>query len=218
MNIALIPLRGGSKSIPEKNIKPIAGKPLCAWAIEAARTARVFSRVVVSTDSDKIAGVVSRIDTGVDIINRPAKLATDTASTESVMLHTATLYPFDVITTVQATSPLVTSEDFNAAVKRFFTGGYDSMLSAVKTYKFFWTPYGRPLNYNPNSRPMRQEFGGCYQENGSFYITARWVLEKLKCRVGGKVGVYEMPQDAGVELDSPEDWPVVERKLKERLV
>ncbi len=214
MNIAFIPLRGGSKGIPNKNIRKIAGKPLCAWALEAALDAKVFSRVVVSTDSQHIAGVVAQISDRIDIINRPPHLATDTAPTEGAMLHAASILDFDVITTIQATSPLTRAQDFELAMKKYFDGGYDSMLTAVRDRGFFWTLQKRPVNYNPTKRPMRQDHDGWYRENGAFYVTSRVILESAGCRIGGRVGIYEMSPETRVEIDDMNDWIIVERLLE----
>ncbi len=216
MNLALVPLRGGSKSIPKKNIKEIAGKSLCAWVLEAACEAKVFDKVVVSTDSEEIAGVVSTLGLDVEILQRPEHLATDEASTEEVMLHAMEHYECDTLTTIQATSPLVTAEDFVKAFEKFNSDDLDSLLTATKVKRFFWNPDGTPINYEPANRPRRQDFQGVYMENGSFYIAKRKILEKFKCRLGGKIGIYEMAPETATEIDDPEDWAVVESLLKKR--
>lgn len=214
--VALVPLRGGSKSIPDKNIRVIAGKPLCAWVLETACASGVFSKVVVSTDSEKIAEVVNNLIIPVEIIQRPLEFATDEASTESVMLHAATVLDFEVLVTIQATSPLVTPDDFIGALKKFRDGGFDSMLTAVRSKRFFWHDDGTPLNYQPASRPRRQDFSGTLMENGAFYITKRSILNKYACRLGGKIGIYEMPPESAIELDEPSDWPLVGQILKKQ--
>ena len=211
--VALVPLRGGSKSIPDKNIRLLAGKPLCAWVLEAACRSKVFAEVVVSTDSPKIAAVVQNLDFPVKILNRPAALATDEASTEAVMLHAAQRLDFDILATIQATSPLVQAEDFRRACDMFKTSGYDSLLTAVRTKRFFWQDDGTALNYNFQQRPRRQEFPGSLMENGAFYLTRRRLLEETSCRLGGRIGLYEMPPESAVEIDEPEDWDLVERAL-----
>ena len=214
--VALVPLRGGSKGIPDKNIRPIAGKPLCAWALEAACRSGVFARVVVSTDSPRISGVVQGLGLPVEILERPAELASDTASTEAVMLHAAEQLDFDVLTTIQATSPLVQAEDFNNAYRLFASGGYDSLLTAVRIKRFFWDDDGKALNYSPRQRPRRQEFAGTLMENGAFYFTKRSILEDTACRLGGRIGIYEMSADNAVEIDDPKDWLLVEQALRDR--
>ena len=121
-SVALVPLRGGSKSIPDKNIRPIAGRPLCAWALEAACLSGVFDQIVVSTDSSRIAEVVRGLGLPVTILDRPAELATDEASTESVMQHAAQVLDFSVLATIQATTPFVRPDDFRKAYELFGAG------------------------------------------------------------------------------------------------
>ena len=214
--VALVPLRGGSKSIPDKNIRLIAGKPLCAWALEAACRSGVFAQVVVSTDSPRITEVVHRLHLPVEVLDRPAELATDEASTESVMQHAAQFLDFDVLATVQVTTPLVQADDFREAYRLFTSGGYDALVTAVRTKRFFWSDDGTPLNYVPENRPRRQDFPGTLMENGAFYYTRRTVREEPGCRLAGRVCVYEMAADSAVEIDEPADWALVERALRKR--
>ena len=215
--VALIPLRGGSKSILKKNIKLICGRPLCAWVLDAAVNSELIDSVYVSTDSKEIADVVRNLNMGIKIIERPSNLATDKATTESVMLHAMKIIPFDSIVTIQATSPLLESAHIDNALVDFETLKYDSMLSAVRVKRFFWTKDGSPINYNPISRPMRQDFEGTFMENGAFYITKRSILKNLECRVGGVVGIFEMDEKTAVEIDEPNDWTIVENLLDERI-
>ena len=215
--VALIPLRGGSKSILKKNIKLICGRPLCAWVLDAAVNSELIDSVYVSTDSKEIADVVRNLNMGIKIIERPSNLSTDKATTESVMLHAMKIIPFDSIVTIQATSPLLESAHIDNALVDFETLKYDSMLSAVRVKRFFWTKDGSPINYNPISRPMRQDFEGTFMENGAFYITKRSVLKDLECRVGGVVGIFEMDEKTAVEIDEPNDWTIVENLLDERI-
>jgi N-acylneuraminate cytidylyltransferase len=216
MVTALIPLRGGSKSIVNKNIKEIAGRPLCEWVLNAARQSERINRVFVSTESKKIRHVVEGLGLDVIVIDRPMALATDDSSTEEVMLHFAKTVPFDILCTIQATSPLLTAWDLDSAIDVFETGGYDSLLTAVRTTRFFWTDDFRPMNYDPRRRPRRQDFRGTLMENGAFYLTRRETLEATGCRLGGRIGIYEMGAETAVEIDAPEDWAVVEGLLEKR--
>jgi CMP-N-acetylneuraminic acid synthetase len=213
MNVVLIPMRGGSKSIPKKNIKPMAGKPLCYWVIKAASDAETVDRVYVSTDSDEIAEVVNGMGLNVIVLKRPSELATDQATTESVMIDFLHRVDFDTLVTVQATSPMLTGEDLDKAMARFESQKFNSMLSAVRVKRFFWNDNGTPVNYDPLSRPRRQDFSGTLMENGAFYITRRDTLDEYQCRLGGRIGVYEMANETALEIDEPEDWDQVEKLL-----
>jgi CMP-N-acetylneuraminic acid synthetase len=210
---ALIPLRGGSKSIPKKNIKELAGKPMSAWVLEAAAASSLIDSVYVSTDSVEVSDLVDKLCLGVHVIPRPEKYASDEASTESVMLHFMSQINFDILITIQATSPLLKTEDLDKAIIKFRAEQLDALLSAVRTKRFFWNDDATPINYDPSHRPRRQEFRGTLMENGAFYITRREILERYHCRLGGKVGIYEMDESTAVEIDELEDWHRVERLL-----
>ncbi len=211
--VAIVPLRGGSKGIPGKNIKQIAGKPLFAWSIEAALKSEIPDKIVVSTDSPKIGKCVKELFPEVDVLSRPAELASDTASTESVMLHAMEYYDFEHMLLVQVTSPMVTEVDFRKAWRKYEEEKLDSLLTAVRSYRFLWSNDSKPLNYDPSDRPRRQDFGGALVENGAFYITSKDILENNKCRLGGVIGIYEMDERCSREVDSIEDWIEIEKIL-----
>lgn len=215
--VALIPLRGGSKFIPKKNIKIIANKPLCAWVLESALTVPSVDEVYVSTEDYEIMNIVKKIDPRIKIIKRPEKFATDDASTESVMLHFSKNVSFDVLITIQATSPLTSANDISNGIEKFFTEKLDSLVTGVKVKRFFWDNKGKAVNYDYKNRPRRQEFEGWIMENGAFYITSRTILENNKCRLGGKIGILEMSEETGIEIDTLNDWDFVEYLLTKRV-
>lgn len=196
--IAFIPVRGGSKSIPLKNIKLFCGKPLVCWNIEALENCSLVDEIVIATDSDEIeCAVVAQSYKKTVIYRRLAENASDTATTESVMLEyikLAKLNELDVFMLVQATSPLTGTLHFTEALSIYKQGKYDSMLTCVRNYRFFWNEDGTPLNYDYHKRPRRQNFSGMLMENGAFYInTIKNILEKGN-RLSGNIGIYEMPE------------------------
>lgn len=215
--VALMPLRGGSRSIPSKNLKRLAGRPLFAWSLEAAVQSGCFDEIYVSTDSPEIRSAVEReFASSVQVIGRPAETATDTASTESVMLDFQERVAFDVLCLIQATSPLTRADDFRRAKQQFLEEPADSLLTAVESKRFFWTRDGAPVNYDPANRPRRQQFRGLLMENGAFYFTRATTLRTCRTRLGGKTAIYRMPDETGVEVDEPLDWLVAEHLVLER--
>jgi len=216
--IAFIPVRGGSKSIPLKNIKLLCGKPLVCWNIEALEACHVVDKVVVATDSDEIWKTVeSRKYKKTCLYRRSAENACDTASTESVMLEYikyANLPKEDVFMLVQATSPLTETVHFLGALKKYVQGEYDSMLSCVRNYRFFWHEDGRSMNYDYMNRPRRQDFSGILMENGAFYINKVESILSNGNRLGGKIGIYEMPEYTATEIDEPDDWIILENLMQ----
>lgn len=226
MNVAFIPVRGGSKSIPLKNIKEICGRPLVYWTLKAACECKYIDRVYVATDSEAIKDTVEKFSKKgmleefekVEVIGRTTESASDTASTESAMLEFAENYEFDNIVLIQATSPLLVASDLNKGFETFNIAGTDSVLSVVLQKRFHWgvdnEGNARPTNYDVFKRPRRQEFAGYYVENGAFYITSKKDLITSKNRVSGNIKIVEMKEDTFFEIDEPSDWEIIESLMK----
>ena len=226
MNVAFIPVRGGSKSIPLKNIRPICGKPLVYWTLRAACGCREIDRVYVATDSERIRETVESFRTGAEaalfgkaeVIGRSAESASDTASTESAMLEFAEAYAFDSIALIQATSPLLQAQDLDRGFEAFGREDTDSVLSVVRQKRFHWAEdadgTAHPTNYDVFRRPRRQEFDGYLVENGAFYITSRESLLKSRNRVSGRIRAVEMNEDSFFEIDEESDWVIIEALMK----
>ena len=222
MNIAFIPVRGGSKSIPLKNIKLLAGKPLVYWTAFAASTAKSIDKVVIATDSEEIRNVVKGLKlTKIELFNRNSENATDTASTESVMLEyieATELNMNENFVLIQATSPLLTAEMIDDMIVKFQSSGKDSALSCVRTKRFFWNENGSPINYDFSNRPRRQDFNGWLMENGAVYINRVENILHDKCRLSGSVFAYEMPEETAIEIDEPGDFLIIEKLMTKRSV
>ena len=220
--VAFIPVRGGSKSIPLKNIKPFCGKPLVCWNIEALETCDLVDEVIVATDSDDIWNVVeARHYKKTTLYRRSAENACDTASTESVMLeyiHYAQLPSENVFMLVQATSPLTEDIHFTEALQMYGKGEYDSILTCVRNYRFFWNEDGTSMNYDYKNRPRRQNFSGMLMENGAFYINTVKNILRSGNRLSGKIGVYEMPEYTATEIDEPDDWTILESLMQRHVL
>ena len=217
MNIAFIPVRGGSKSIPLKNIKAFCGKPLVYWTILSLQNSINIDRIFVATDCDKIKEIVNNFNfTKVEVYDRYPKNAEDTSSTESVMLEFIYKNNFredDLFFLVQATSPLTQTEDFDEALKLFKKNKADSLLTCVRTKRFFWDGDANPINYDFKNRPRRQDFYGLFMENGEFYINSIGNIKRYKNRLSGKVSIYEMKEFTAIEIDEEDDWTIAEKMM-----
>lgn len=210
--LAFIPVRGGSKSIPLKNIKSFCGKPLVYWVIKAAVDSGKFSKIIIATDDHRIIEVVDSLGfDNVSVYIRNKENSRDDSSTESVMIEYINNESISLETTfvlIQATSPLLTGLDL---IKGFSAlNDHDSVLSCVRTKRFFWSEKGEALNYNFHNRPRRQDFDGLLMENGAFYINSVSNILKHKNRLSGNIGVSEMAEFTAVEIDEEEDWIVAE--------
>tara|TARA_R110002049_G_scaffold3795_5_gene27646 strand:- start:124296 stop:125450 length:1155 start_codon:yes stop_codon:yes gene_type:complete len=214
-----IPLRKGSKGIPNKNKRKMVGRPLFSWVLGAA----IFSEldeVVVYTDDEAIIDFINKEyhwTTKVKAFLRSDESASDTASTECAILEFSENinYDFDVFCLLQATSPFTTKDDINACLTKL-DGNFDSALTVVNTHRFLWNENGKAINYNPLKRPRRQDFEGLLIENGAVYTITKQALQKHKNRLGEKVGIVKMHEDTLLEIDSESDWIAVEQLLINR--
>jgi N-acylneuraminate cytidylyltransferase len=221
MIIAFIPARGGSKSIPLKNIKLLCGKPLIYWNCLALENVSSVDEIIVATDSDKIQKIIESFNfRKLKIYHRLAENATDTASTESVMLEyikQRDLKDEDIFMLVQATSPLTQAKHFEEALNLYKQNNFDSMLSCVRNCRFFWNEDGTSKNYDYRNRPRRQDFKGQLMENGAFYINTVGNIKRDKNRLSKNIGIYEMPEYTAIEIDEPADWLIVEQLMIQSL-
>jgi N-acylneuraminate cytidylyltransferase len=216
--LAFVPVRGGSKSIPLKNIKPLYGRPLVYWVLKSLQLAKKVDRIVVATDRQEIVDTVNSFGfSKVDIFLRSDENAADHSSTESVMfeyLEAQKPNNSDLFILAQATSPFTKAEDFDQAIDQFQKTGVDSLLTCCRLKRFFWNTDGTPINYNYKQRPRRQNFQGTLVENGAFYISSVQQILLEKNRISGNVGIYEMPEYTFLELDEPQDWEHAEQTLR----
>lgn len=216
--IAFIPARCGSKSITMKNIRPFCGRPLIYWNLEALQHARGVDRVVVATDCQEIENTVQGFGfSKVEIYRRDPENAQDHSSTESVMLEyirRENLADEVLFMLVQLTSPMTVAAHFDGGLAHFREQQADSLLSAVRNKRFYWTEDGESINYDYRARPRRQDFPGQMLENGAFYITTVKAIQQTQNRLSGKIAVYEMPEYTAIELDEPIDWLIGEKLME----
>lgn len=219
-NIALIPLRGGSKGIPGKNLKKLNGSPLCSYAINAALHAERIDEVWVSSDDQQIIDYVESNFPEVLIRIRPDEYASDSATTESVikdLINSNLFNRVDQLILVQATSPLVTSRNLDDALLKLSKSEKNSLVSVVEFKRFIWENNGVPSNYDVFNRPRRQDFDGLFLENGAFYISNIETIERTNNRIDIPTELYVMANDTAFEIDEESDWIIVESLIKNKI-
>ena len=205
--VSLIPARGGSKGIPNKNLIKILGKPLIQYALETSFKSRV-NETWVSSDSKKILNFSSK--QGAKVINRPKNISGDKASSEQALLHFSKLIDYDIIVFIQCTSPLINFKDVNKGIHKMKK--YDSIVSVSETSQYFWNSDG-PL-YDLNKRNRRQVDKKRFLETGGIFITTRENLLKTKNRLSGKIGYLQIPKKRSFDIDSYEDLELVKLLIK----
>ncbi|GAA2198595.1 acylneuraminate cytidylyltransferase family protein [Sinomonas flava] len=221
--LCVIPVRGGSKGVPRKNIRPVAGKPLVVWTIEQALSASGLD-VLVSTDDPEIADVAREAGADVPFL-RPAELAQDTTATEPVVRHaidfrTAQGRRPEVVMLLQATSPVRFHGTLDRAVEQFERTAVDSLVGVVPQTPFLWTMGAdgeRPsAAYTVGRRPRRQDLGEQdyrYRETGSLYLTRTDIYEQFDNRLGGRIGLFVMDEGEGIDVDTELDLSIAEQQL-----
>lgn len=227
--LCVIPVRGGSKGIPRKNLKPIAGKPLVAWTIEQALAAQKELAgehtldVLVSTDDAELAEIAREFGAEVPFM-RPAHLAEDTTATEPVIEHAIGFYTDagkrpDAVMLLQATSPVRLPGTLARAVRQFAASDSDSMVGVIPIGPFIWAATEPPTaQYEVMKRPRRQELTRetfRYRENGSMYITTTELYETLHNRLGGNIELFLLDEVEGVDIDAPIDFTLAEYQLEQ---
>lgn len=216
--LGVIPARGGSKSVPLKNIRPLAGKPLLAYTILSAQAAKHIDRLVVSTDHDGIAAVAKSL--GVEVVRRPAELATDEASTESALLHVCDElkkkdgFSPDVVLTLEPTSPFRTTKLIESCIALFNETDADSVIGVTETR----SNYGKIVKGKfeflfPGQPRRRQDRAPLYMESSTLYGTRVDVLRKKKSVLGDKLAALIVPPEEAVDINTVLDFELAEKLM-----
>lgn len=235
MNNALIRLcticaRGGSKGVKGKNVRMMHGKPLIAYSIEQARASELFDAIAVSSDSAQILEIASAC--GVDhLVNRPADLATDTAAKLPVIRHCVSEVErvrgqtYNTLVDLDATSPLRSVYDIQNAVSLLETSNFGNVITAMPARR---SPYFNLVEVDSSntvslSKPLatplvrRQDAPKCYDMNASIYIWQRNVLFDAPTLFNSDTGLYVMPEDRSIDIDSELDFKFVEYLMSQNL-
>ena len=207
--VSVILARGGSKGIPKKNIIDVNGLPLIAYTIGASIDSKV-DETWVSTDCEEIAEIADHY--GANILWRPKELATDTASSESALLHFAENVKFDELVFIQPTSPLLESKYINEGIVKM--EHYDSIVSVYEEkWSAIFDKDGNAYGWDMNNRPRRQDVEKIYVDNGAFFITTKKALIKSKRRYSGRIGMVEMPFSKSFEIDTMDELNLIRKIL-----
>ncbi|MAD60110.1 MAG: UDP-2,4-diacetamido-2,4,6-trideoxy-beta-L-altropyranose hydrolase [Myxococcales bacterium] len=220
--IAVIPARGGSKGIPRKNVRFLAGRPMIHYVLDAAQQCSLIDKVVVSTDSDEISYVAGLKQ--VQVVKRPAYLAEDQVTLDPVIHHAvesveqAEHCRFDIVLTLQPTSPLLTQSTLNAALTGFIAQHkVDSLISVIDDRHLCWSKQGEDFVPAYQARVNRQQLPSNYKETGAFFMTRRQWLTPTS-RLGKRVSVFEVPTSEAIDIDHASDWWVAEKLLRRRRI
>lgn len=225
--LCIIPSRGGSKGLPGKNIKELSEKPLIAYSIEQAKGSKYVDRIIVSTESRKIADIARRYGAEVPFM-RPRELATDDCSIIDVLLHAMDWMEnkgkckFDILVLLHATAPLRTIEDIDNSIKLLVDKKADNVFSVSDAYR---NPYFNMVEVSDDNKVRlvkkgkfvtRQSAPPVYDMNSSIYVWWKDIFLKKKGLFLKKTRIYVMPRERSVDIDEPLDFKIAEMLLKEK--
>ncbi|MBO8173590.1 MAG: hypothetical protein H0Z33_17115 [Bacillaceae bacterium] len=219
--LAVIPARGGSKGIPRKNVRLMCGKPLISYSIMNALNSQFDLEVVVSTDSEEIERIA--VIYGAQVINRPSELATDEVTLDPVVHHAllemekTQKKTYDIVITMQPTSPLLRPSTLDSAIKYFIDNNYDTVISGINHPHLAWTEIDGEIVPIYKERLNRQYLPKNLIETGAFFITKREFVNAFS-RIGDNVSIFEVPGNESIDIDTPKDWWVAEKELSKKRI
>jgi len=224
--LAIIPARGGSKQVPQKNIKSLCGKPLIAYTIEAAQAAKSVDRVIVSTDDPQIEEAAKKSGAEIPFM-RPKELAQDDSKAIDTYLYTVEKLNVEFngnykeFVVLLPTSPLRVPEDIDNAVSLFHEKKADSVISCVEvSFPPVWMKKidrdGKITNYFnvATENKNRQEFETAFKPNGSIYVFKYAFLKEKYSYYSNNTYAYLMPQERSVDIDSQSDFNYAEYLMR----
>lgn len=199
MRVAIIPARGGSKGLPGKNIRPLHNKPLITWSIEAAQCSNSIDKIIVSTDSKEIADISRQY--GADVLMRPEELATDEATTISVLTNIAFELPeANTFIVLQPTSPLRDEGLIDACMASFNDGDYSNLATG------YWC---KNQEFGTHNNIRRQDYDGFFYDDGNIYILKRTLVENGMW-YGDKICRKVIDKHQNYEIDDEVDFIILE--------
>jgi CMP-N,N'-diacetyllegionaminic acid synthase len=223
--VAITPARGGSKGVPRKNVRPLLGKPLLQYTIEAAQACALIDRYIVNTEDDEIRTFAQ--NRGVETQARPEEFWHDNTFQEVDRLLQWAVQDLesrggrvDIVVLLYATSPLRRTQHITDCIDLVLNQGFDSALTLREDRSYIWERDSgtvRPVNYDPKARgPNQLEGWNQWVENKAVYVMKRDLLMAAGCRLGGRIGCVEMSKLESIDIDRLEDFRLAEAILQMR--
>jgi len=212
--LAVIPARGGSKGIPRKNIRFLAGRPLIAYVLQTAKQSKYIDDVVVSTEDEEIREIVKEY--GFSVVTRPMRLAEDDVPLDPVIFHALkrmeSKESYDYVISMQPTSPLLKAQTLDKAIEVFVKSGKETLITVTDETHLYWINRDGVIRPLYKERKNRQYLDPIYKETGALFISRRDVVTE-KSRIGSDIYLFELSPHEGIDIDTYDDWLLVENIL-----
>jgi CMP-N-acetylneuraminic acid synthetase len=214
--IALMPMKGESERVHNKNMRDFNGQPLCSVMLDKLVASDLIDQVLVNTDSDLIKDFVESRYEKVKIIERPLELLGHDVSMNKIIEHDINQFSADLYLQTHSTNPLLRVETITAAIEKFIENKSekDSLFSVTRFQTRFYTENGKALNHDPEVLIKTQDLPVLYEENSCIYIFTKEAFEKNKRRIGDKPILFEINQLEAVDIDVEEEFVLAEKLHK----
>lgn len=214
---ALLPMKGNSERVPNKNLKLFNGKPLYHWIMQSLLASKYIDQIVVNTDSQAIKSDIEQHFSNRDVLieNRPEPLVGDYVSMNKIIGHDISRYPADLYLQKHSTNPLLRATTIDAALEKMIgfvqTQQYDSIFSVTKIQTRLYNAQGAAFNHNPQELIRTQDLDPLFEENSNFFIFSKSSFEKAgEKRIGIEPWMFEMNKIEAMDIDEKEDFLIAE--------
>lgn len=208
---ALVPMKGHSERVPNKNIRELNGKPVCHWILESISQSKYIDEVIINTDSPKIKEIVASFDF-VKVIDRPDYLLGDKVSIQPLIAHDIEYAKHEIILQTHSTNPLLKTETIDSAIKTYFENNeeHDALFSVTPVQQRFYFKNRKAVNHDPQNLIQTQLLEPLFHENSCIYIFSKDVNRKVKNRLGNNPFFFEMDNLEAADIDEWHDFLWVE--------
>ena len=210
---ALLPMKGHSERVPNKNLKMFCGKPLYHSIMNQLLLAKTINKIVVNTDSTAIKDDIINNFDGITVINRPEEIQGDFVSMNKIIEYDLSKIEEEYFIQTHSTNPLLSAETIDKAIKQFFNdlNKYDSLFSVTKVQTRFYDQNINPINHDSKELKRTQDLDPYYEENSNFYIFSRTSFKQSNNeRIGQKPNYYEMNKVEAIDIDDESDFLIAE--------
>lgn len=213
---ALVPMRHHSQRVSGKNYRPLAGKPLYCYIIEALSSCPEVSKILVDTDSEPVMEGLKRDFPHVKVVERPESLRADDVPMNEILAYDTSLVEADFFLQTHSTNPLLRAETISGAIGKFLSlyPAYDSLFSVTRLQTRLWDQLGRAINHNPAILLQTQDLPPVYEENSCLYMFTRSSLLARRNRLGERPLMYEIPASEALDIDEELDFTIAEILIK----
>ncbi len=209
----LVPMKGHSERVPNKNMKPFHGRPLYHYIVETALSCPYVEKVAINTDGEALKADIQKHFPDVLIIDRPKEIQGDFVSMNKIIAYDLSVLEGEYFLQTHSTNPLLSTTTMSRAIEVYFENmdKHDSLFSVTRLQTRLYWGDGRPINHDPEELLRTQDLPPVYEENSNFYIfSKRSFQEAGNNRIGKKPLLFEVDKLEAIDIDEPQDFLLAE--------